>query len=403
MSREMICFIGNPETSHVLQGVRDYITNGLPEDSWFRDCSMEHDIKMPKKIWYDYNSHTGKHEYSDFRNADVLHAARFRDGLVADREIFPEFHNSLNTIWSLAYKQKSTIVFRHINKEFCESIDAPPCPSGAHKGLENGFCDTMEYEIQLMSYHIDNVEGQQSQSYMRFKVFQMLEDHIQQLPTDPYNSKKVAAATNCKYLHALAVVLYTLVHYEIWMDCKVYGADDFLSYFDATKRIHSTLYRLIRDSVFDDKELYKTFIRFHQMVKSIDEFNNRYENMFEEEGCKQTRFFPKNSLKKYEVLEKELCAKYGVWPTEADKKRERQENGEEEEDDEEDDEDEEDVIVIDDKEKASVVAIETSQPVTSVIAPTPVAEKATTTVAKRASSSSSSSSDKPVPSKRSKK
>ena len=353
----MICFIGDPETSPVLEGVRNYVLNGIPEDSWFRDCMTEPGKEMPKKVWYDYDGHTGNHSYGDFRNADVLYAARFRDGLVADHDIFPSFHNALNTIWPIAYKEKSTIVFRHIYKKYCDSVNSQPCPLTSHKGLENGFCDSIEYDLKLMNYHIDAVEGQQSQTYMRFKIFMLLEDFIQKLPTDPYNTTKVSPATNCKYIHALAVVLYTLVRNEDWISTKVYGADDFLSYFDATKRIHSTMHRLVRDNVFDDKDLYKTFVRFNEMIKSIDAFNDQFEEMFQEEGCKQTRFFSKKSLTKYDAYEKELCAKYGVWPTDEDKKRDAEEDDEEyervDQSNDHDDDDDDDVKEKD-KEKGAV-------------------------------------------------
>ena len=94
--------------------VHHYVSQGLPKDSWFRDVVGS---VSRKKMWYDYSSHSDKHEYDEYEDPDVIYAARFRDGLVSDSDVFPhsEFLYALRyEFWAEEYKknQKSFIVMK---------------------------------------------------------------------------------------------------------------------------------------------------------------------------------------------------------------------------------------------------------------------------------------------------
>ena len=155
-------------TAPLFDPIRQYITNGLPDDHWF--IEMSENVGKKRKIWLDWNDTEKQHEYDSYP-ADIRFAARFRDGLVSD--MIPLNYG----FYFENYKEQSEKVYRYlfrnaVKEEMCNNerhlIERiPTSPIEFPKGL----CITASEEIDLMSYHIDNVEGYQSQSLMRGKVW----------------------------------------------------------------------------------------------------------------------------------------------------------------------------------------------------------------------------------------
>jgi hypothetical protein len=134
------------------------------------------------------------------------------------------------------------------------------------------------------------------------------------------------------------VVLFTIVRQEMWIENKVYFSQDFDAFFDATARVQNVMTLLMKDQVFDDKDMYKLFI-YHGLIKKIDEMSNQWVEMFEEEDFKKTRFFTQIFLTKLLSSKRVFTEKYGKWgePVESDGGEEDEEedaNGDEEEQDE---------------------------------------------------------------------
>jgi hypothetical protein len=75
----------------------------------------------------------------------------------------------------------------------------------------------------------------------------------------------------------------------------------------------------MRDRTFDDEKMYKVFISYHKYIQKIDEMNNQWESMFEEEGIKKMRFFTPLFLTKLSSMEKSLIAKHGEKAEEGEK------------------------------------------------------------------------------------
>ena len=225
--------------------IRNYIENGLPEDHFSRELGFEISTNSEDiKIWHD-TDFNGKHKYDKYDN-EVKYAARFRAGLVSD--IYTEFRQDFNyTYWAEEYKKQSEIVFRFLlAKEEGETQDGEPklCTNNTHTFTNNNaLCHTTHYSFNLMQYHMAHIDGYQSQSYMRDKLFSMLRDDINNLPKSW--SKTRSIASQFKYIHSLAVVLYTLHYQEHWITFKVYGADDFETLFEIGERIQNVLSMLI--------------------------------------------------------------------------------------------------------------------------------------------------------------
>jgi hypothetical protein len=154
-------------TAPVFEPIRQYVTNGLPAGHWF--IEMSHNTGKRRKIWLDWNDAEMKHEYDSYP-ADIKYAARFRDGLVSD--VVPINYG----FYFENYKEQSEKVYRYLfrntaKRELCNGVKHPieriPVSESEYP---KGLCASASEEIDLMGYHIDNVEGYQSQSLMRGKV-----------------------------------------------------------------------------------------------------------------------------------------------------------------------------------------------------------------------------------------
>jgi hypothetical protein len=75
------------------------VKNGLPEDHWY--CEEDYTLEtggQPQKVWFDFDS-SGEHEYDQYGDFDVRDAARFKDGLVADSDVYTEFLENFGYTW----------------------------------------------------------------------------------------------------------------------------------------------------------------------------------------------------------------------------------------------------------------------------------------------------------------
>lgn len=98
------------DISYLFDEARAYVKNGLPADHWSRSCYRD-DENYPDKVWYDYRAE-GKHDYDEYNDPNVIFAARFRDGLVVDHDIFSKFLDVINySVWADTYKAMSETVY----------------------------------------------------------------------------------------------------------------------------------------------------------------------------------------------------------------------------------------------------------------------------------------------------
>jgi hypothetical protein len=98
--------------------VKAYVKDGLPEDHWSRgDDYIEGGGRpLSRKVWFDTDS-SGEHEYDKYKDADVRDAARFRDGLVSDSDVYKEFHEDFGyTYWEEEYKKHSEYIYRYLQE-----------------------------------------------------------------------------------------------------------------------------------------------------------------------------------------------------------------------------------------------------------------------------------------------
>ena len=145
---------------------------------------------------------------------------------------------------------------------------------------------------------------------MRGKIFRLLRDEIIKLPKD--NISKYTATSKVRHLHAMSVVLFTMVDQMNWIKWKIYSSDDFIDMFDATNRVQHVMTALIRDGEFvQSKDVCKLFGNFHRCIIFIDE-ENEWERMFKEDGLTRTRFFAQRFLKKLSDYEQVLTEKFGA-------------------------------------------------------------------------------------------
>lgn len=300
------------DMSNKFSEVKAYIADGLPKEHWMdmnKARNNDGSRQGLQKVWFDTNNWTSEHKYDQYHNVEVKYAARFRDGLVADEEVYQQFSEDFcYSYWAEEYKKHSEVVYRHLRGT--TPIMYPLCSVDAHTTYQNSiFCSKSSDQIELMQFHMQSLEGYQSQRLMRDKVLSVLSDDIQKLPK--CSSKERSTRSQVKYIHALAVVLYTIVNQRVWIETKVYSSQDFDHLFDATARVQNVMSMLMKDETFDDINFYKAFISYNELIRIIDQMNNRWVEMFETEGNKKKRFFSSSFLTKISSMEQSLILKFG--------------------------------------------------------------------------------------------
>lgn len=288
---EMVCL------TDCFGGARKYVSEGLPKDNVFYRGNND----AARRKWLD------KGDYSSFPPA-VRDAARFRDGLVMDRDVYPEFMTDFSNIWAMEYKKQSELHFRHLLSSVGpEPEEVTLCLAGAHTCSAAGLCDSASFQLRLMTFHLAFVEGYQSQSLIRDKVLMLLDDDIQSLPK---NKPKTEPRPVCKYkfTHSLCVVLHTLARQKQWLKWKIYSPHDMDKLIDACRRCNTALSLLIKGGTFDDPHMYKVFINLVECVKILEELNDFVQGIMS-----VGRFFPVTALTIFEKHATVLQAKYGKW------------------------------------------------------------------------------------------
>ena len=189
-------------------------------------------------------------------------------------------------------------------------------------------CATAADQINLMSYHCRHVEGCQSDKLMRLKIFSLLESELQKLPKTWSNSHAKKHIQD-KWLDAMSVLLFTLNNQQDWIKWKVYGPEDFEYFIEVSKRVKVTLSHMIKDNVFDSKDMYKMLAFFLRQIEMITEFHN--DRMARHDSFDLEPIF-ENTVSKYEKLVESLHEKYGE--PDAVSEDEDEEDYEEDEDEE---------------------------------------------------------------------
>lgn len=76
--------------------------------------------------------------------------------------------------------------------------------------IPEGLCRCSLDQFELMQYHISNCEGYQSQSFMREKIFRLLDEDVHKMPKQHGSTKPISLKLQTQYLQALNTVLWTL-------------------------------------------------------------------------------------------------------------------------------------------------------------------------------------------------
>lgn len=234
---EFQLFLAHHNHGRNLQGVRDYVKDGLHEETlwmYFEDVK-----DLPNPVWLDYNHKTKKHDYDDCKDGGSRFSLRYLDGLTLNDSIIDECH----AIWCEEYKKHSEKLYQETYRQ----INKPCSPTSHSFDPKDAFCCTAVRQIGIMRHHINFAEGRQSQYYMRNKILNLLADDIDNLPSSN-KYKAVSAEIQSQYLHSIAVILFTLADHTDWIGFKVYSSDDFRSFFTAVDRVQFALNNLIRET-----------------------------------------------------------------------------------------------------------------------------------------------------------
>jgi len=311
-------FFGDNE----FQSVKKYVVDGLDADAdtIFNMIDDEHEDEMNKgKRWIDtVQGYDYKKMYDN--NREVIDAKRFLDGMTSDffgygseDECLYGKRGDNQSSWCREFKAKSTIVFRFLEeKELQEAGETKVtlCSLASHSFEENScFCATLNDQRNLMNAYISDVEGYQSQTFMRGKIYDLIATDVKALPKT--TSKVVTDATQVKYVHSIGVILFTFVSAEMWLGFKIYSSDDFEEMFDALGRCNAVLKLLLKLKTFESQDMFHTFLIFFKEIKAIDSFNDDIMYIFEDDGLKKKRFFSKKELATYDTACKALKEKFG--------------------------------------------------------------------------------------------
>ena len=133
-----------------------------------------------------------------------------------------------------------------------------------------------------MHLHQRNVEGSQSQSYMRFKVIDLLSDDIEDLPQSITGNERNSLPVQKKWLDSAMVVLDALEGQWSWILWKINGEEDLDDVFAACVKVKNALLMLDKDGVFDRLNMYKVLASYLKRVQKLTELESDLEDYLEE-------------------------------------------------------------------------------------------------------------------------
>ena len=308
--------------------VQNYIKHGLPEDHWSFD-SANSSRKRKLATWHD--TLTG--EYNDFPPY-ALFSARFMDGLTSsmyfqDREFNDAYAcagcRSKNcTWWHEKFVQHAGVVFSYyVNKQRSASSSSAKKQktSGSSSGSGSGssssssssssisdsthpaFVDSLgnhgfymfdhntysksplqsghlvgeysdaENRSRFLKFCIDKIEGYQSQSLMREKLFCVLDVDAHKLPKTKQQTKKGEdKEMQQKWFHILQSIINAFSCNTFWLGFKFYGEEDLAWLFkELVPRVKQTLNHLHSEKFFEAKEGSEALILILLRMKEIEE------------------------------------------------------------------------------------------------------------------------------------
>ena len=310
--------------------VEKYVQDGLPKDNWARNMYEEnHEDNENEKVWYDSDDRDNYDRYP----APVLYSARFRDGLVADSEVYTLFdrdfcngigsHSSSRICWHEQFFDHCRVVFDFLAHD--ESNENNICTgictgtnnhntasfvgktSSGHKG---SMCLSAIHQSRFLDYCLSKIEGYQTQRLMREKLFVCLHEEAQNLPNH-HHKKHRDRQYQHKWLHSLQVVL-TLFRSgaDPWLTFKFYGPDDVDYLFkDLVPRVKQTMSHLKNNNVFDTLEGSEILISLLWCMNEVEmEFSEISPYMDDKQESRNTLFSP--LLKIYKPLAEASYAKH---------------------------------------------------------------------------------------------
>jgi hypothetical protein len=258
MSDQLVVINGKLLAHPKFTGAQRYVREGLAKDGFFYEMKTRVcDGKIKGPIWDDsvvdttkQGKHTLRHSYEEeFKSKEFVDAARFRDALISTYEWeegygTESFYYAFdNGFWVDEYKKHSKKIFDFIIQEEgsfgkCEethnfdeiSLLEADGESDSHNSAGFALCESALYETALMRYHISNCTGDQSDKLWRDKVFMILDDEVEKLPTKHNSAKQTAKksqGTKMKWLHAACVVLSTVDAWEDFIYNRLYDPNDF--------------------------------------------------------------------------------------------------------------------------------------------------------------------------------
>ena len=250
--------------------VKDYVKHGLADDhySWDNNhCKGHGRLQWYDELNGDYDGYPSK----------ILKSARFRDGLVADKATYSEFSNDFGfDYWTDEFVKRSRIVFDYLYPR--ESILS--CQDNTHdycqtfvksrSGHSGGICLSARNQGKFLHYCMQHVEGKQSQSFMRDKLFKVLGLETRKLPKT-WNKNHRRTETQLKWLHALQATLYCFYFNRMWLTYKFRGEADVDWVFEELlPRFKRAMSHLFNDNVFNTPENSKILITLLMLMQGIE-------------------------------------------------------------------------------------------------------------------------------------
>jgi hypothetical protein len=266
-------------TSDLFQEVKAYIRYGVPEDHFCREDS--NDSQSKGKVWLD----SSNKDYQDYP-PEIVYSARFRDGLTADRTIYSKFSEDFSdAVWITEFLKHSKVVYGHLNpKDAGGESDQQAAPttcteSGLHvystvfitqSGHKGSLCMSAIERTNFLLFCMKHIEGYQSQTLMRSKLFIVLDLEVTHL-NKKWTKKHKDVKLQAQWVHALQVTLSVLMYNETWLLNKFHGEDDMDYLFEELlPRCKQALSHLKVNNVFDNPASCKVLISIVGMMHSVE-------------------------------------------------------------------------------------------------------------------------------------
>jgi hypothetical protein len=248
--------------------VKTYVRDGLPVQHFLRKDGEVVD----QRKWLD-SHHCSYEGYPP----TILYSARFRDGLVADGEVYSRFiEDRAYTYWVDAFFKHSQIVFDYLIAQNKISLCTGTCHNYIEKhfetisGHKGSMCLSALCRGTFLNYCMKNIKGYQCHSLMRGKLFAVVGLEVQKLPKC-WSQNHGRADIQMKWLHAIQASLFCLYHNDLLLTFKFYGEDDLDWLFEELiPRFKQAMSHLRKDDVFNSPENCNVLITLLVLMQNIE-------------------------------------------------------------------------------------------------------------------------------------